>query len=213
LHGGRESDHLLGSIISLNRCIAGEIAMPFNRRFPGIGAAASNAVIPAIALLFASMLAVSNSPAQTPNALNAADEAAIRATVTAVPEALNHKDMKAYADLFFDDADWINVVGMHWRGKAAIVKAHTIYLKTLFSKGGMSTAELSVRAVAPDVAIAVVTEKDNGGVLPDGSSAPPGLGRLTYVLAKRGGKWKIVHGHNTGINLEAQRFDPINGNQ
>lgn len=142
--------------------------------------------------------------------LSAQDQAAIGAIVRAVPEALNHKDMKAYAELFDDDADWINVVGMHWRGKANVVKAHTIYLKTLFSKGGMSTAQMSIRAVTADVAIAVVTENDKGGVLPDGSKAPPGSGRLTYVLVKRNGTWKITHGHNTGINFAAQRFDPIN---
>jgi uncharacterized protein (TIGR02246 family) len=162
---------------------------------------------PAMGLIAAGILAANAGHAQT---LSTPDEAAIRATVRAVPEALNHKDMKAYAELFDDDADWINVVGMHWRGKANVVKAHTIYLKTLFSKGGITTADMSVRAVTPDVAIAVATEDDKGGVLPDGSNAPPGSGRLTYVLVKRNGKWKIVHGHNTGINVAAQRFDPIN---
>jgi uncharacterized protein (TIGR02246 family) len=144
--------------------------------------------------------------------LSKADETAIRTIVMAVPEALNHKDMKTYADLFADDADWINVVGMHWRGKAAVVKAHEVYLKTVFRDGGMSTGDLDIRAVTPDVAIVVVTELDSAGILPDGGKAPPGSGRLTYVLVKRDGKWKITHGHNTTIDPGAQRFDPINGN-
>jgi uncharacterized protein (TIGR02246 family) len=182
--------------------------MSATSRFLRILVAAAKVPFAVVALVLAALFATSPSHAQT---LSVADEAAIRTTVKAVPEALNHKDMKAYADLFDDDADWINVVGMHWSGKANVVKAHQIYLKTLFSKGGMTTSELSVRAITPDVAIAIVTENDKGGVLPDGSQAPPGSGRLTYVLAKRGGKWKIVHGHNTGINIDAQRFDPING--
>ena len=162
-----------------------------------------------IGLIIESMLPPMYLNAQT---LSKADEASIRAIVTAVPEALNHKDMKAYASLFADDADWINVVGMHWRGKADVVKAHEVYLKTIFRDGGMSTAEMTIRAVTPDVAIAVVTQNDKGGILPDGSKAPPGAGRLSYVLVKRGGKWMITHGHNTVIDADAQRFDPINSN-
>jgi uncharacterized protein (TIGR02246 family) len=145
--------------------------------------------------------------------LSKPDEMAIRAIVKAVPEALNKKDMKMYADLFADDADWINVVGMHWRGKAAVVKAHEVYLKTVFRDGGMSNRDITIRAVTPDVAIAVVIEDDKGGgILPDGSKPSPGSGRLTYVLVKRGGKWKITHGHNTHIDPDAQPFDPINSN-
>ena len=145
--------------------------------------------------------------------LSKPDEIAIRTVVMTVPEALNQKDMKMYADLFADDADWINVVGMHWRGKAAVVKAHEVYLKTIFRDGGMSTRDMTIRAVTPVVAIAVVTQDDKGGgILPDGSKAPPGSGRLTYVLVKRGGKWKITHGHNTIIDPNAQPFDPINSN-
>jgi uncharacterized protein (TIGR02246 family) len=118
-----------------------------------------------------------------------------------------------YADLFADDADGINVVGMHWRGKTAVVKAHQAYFKTAFRDGGMSTADMSIRAVTPDVAIVVVTEINRGGgILPDGSKAAPGSGRLTYVLVKRGGKWKITHGHNTTIDPNAKRFDPVNSN-
>ena len=162
-----------------------------------------------IAVIAIGLFSASSLVAQT---LSKADEATITTIVTAVPEALNHKDMKMYADLFADDADWINVVGMHWRGKAAVVKAHEIYLKTVFRDGGMSTGDIEIRAVTPDVAIAVVTELDTAGILPNGAKAPPGSGRLTYVLVKRGGKWKITHGHNTTIDTNAQRFDPINSN-
>jgi uncharacterized protein (TIGR02246 family) len=36
----------------------------------------------------------------------------------------NTNDMKAIGSIFRDDAEFINVVGMRWRGKDAIVKAH-----------------------------------------------------------------------------------------
>jgi ketosteroid isomerase-like protein len=68
--------------------------------------------------------------------------------------------------------------------------------------------------VTSDVAIVVVTEINRGGgILPDGSKALPGSGRLTYVLVKRRGVWKITHGHNTTIDPNALRFDPVNGDR
>jgi len=39
--------------------------------------------------------------AQSPSA---SDEAAIKSLILAVPEAMNHKDWKAYGDLFAEDA-------------------------------------------------------------------------------------------------------------
>ena len=95
----------------------------------------------------------------------------------------------------------------------ALAVSHEVYLKTIFRDGGMSARDVNIRAVTADVAIAVVIEDfKGGGILPDGSKNPPGSGRLTYVLVKRGGKWKITHGHNTSIDPNAQPFDPINSN-
>jgi uncharacterized protein (TIGR02246 family) len=176
---------------------------PFSR----LKVAAARVRRPAMGLIAAGILATNVGHAET---LSAPDEAAISATVRAVPEALNHKDMKAYAELFDDDADWINVVGDALARQGQRRESPHNLPEDIVQQRRHDTAAMSIRAVTPDVAIAVVTENDQGGTLPDGSAAPPGSGRLTYVLVKRNGKWKIVHGHNTGINVAAQRFDPIN---
>src|SRR4029453_3729816 len=50
------------------------------------------------------------------------DEADIRNVETRQQEAWNRHDAKAYADLFTEDADLVNVGGWRWKGRAEIEK-------------------------------------------------------------------------------------------
>lgn len=40
--------------------------------------------------------------------------------VKALSESWNNHDAATYASQFAEDADFVNVVGMHWRGRAEI---------------------------------------------------------------------------------------------
>ena len=48
---------------------------------------------------------------------SAADEAAIRAIIDRQTDAWNRHDMDAFVADARPDVDWINVVGMHWKGR------------------------------------------------------------------------------------------------
>ena len=140
------------------------------------------------------------------------DETAIRALITAVPKAMNDKDWKAYAALFADDADWINVVGMFWHGKDNVVKSHAAYGSTVFRNGGFTYSDILIRDVAPNVAVVVVTEHSVEQLAPDGvTKLPGGEERLSFVVVKRSGQWKITLGHNTSVNKFAEAGDPTKG--
>lgn len=52
------------------------------------------------------------------------DEQAIKDVLHRYGDAWNRHDMKALAELFTDEAHWVNIVGMHWPGKAAVVRGH-----------------------------------------------------------------------------------------
>jgi hypothetical protein len=45
---------------------------------------------------------------------------------------------------------------------------------------------------------------------PDGVPRPPARDRLSLILTKRQGVWRIVLGHNTVIDERAEPFDPVN---
>jgi uncharacterized protein (TIGR02246 family) len=66
--------------------------------------------------------------------ISASDQEEIRALVMRGQETWNRHDMKAWAERLTDEADWINIVGMHWRGKAAVLKAHEVFHRTIFHK-------------------------------------------------------------------------------
>jgi hypothetical protein len=51
------------------------------------------------------------------------DQAPIRQTVMRLQEAWNRHDMKAFANLFAEDADFVNVAGAWWKGRAEIEEA------------------------------------------------------------------------------------------
>ena len=44
--------------------------------------------------------------------------------VDGLTESWNRHDMEAYAAQFAEDADFVNVIGMHWRGRAEIEARH-----------------------------------------------------------------------------------------
>jgi uncharacterized protein (TIGR02246 family) len=136
-------------------------------------------------------------------------EEAVGSVVKGYCEAWNAHDMKALAELFVDDAHWINIVGMHWPGKPAVVAGHAAYHQTFFRTTGIEMADVEIREISPDVAAAVILLKVDPFTPPDGTARPSSEDRLTLILTKRSGRWLIAHGHNTVIDRGAQRFYPV----
>jgi uncharacterized protein (TIGR02246 family) len=145
-------------------------------------------------------------------AQNASEQKEIRAVVAGYAEAWNRHDIAALADILTDDTDWINIVGMHWRGKAAVLKGHDAYQGTFFRNTALDFTDVDVRPITQDAVVAVVTIKVGDFTPPDGQPRIGTQDRLSLVLAKRSDGWRIVHGHNTVIEPGAQRFDPVNSN-
>ncbi|MES2924764.1 MAG: SgcJ/EcaC family oxidoreductase [Verrucomicrobiota bacterium] len=128
-----------------------------------------------------------------------------------VEDSWNTHDMQAFAKLLREDAEWVNVVGMHWRGRDAVVKAHAIFHEIMFKDCKLKTDEIESRALGDDHAIAVVTSTQDAYTTPDGHVMPKGQTRLSLVLARSADGWKIVHAENVRINAEAVMNDPVNG--
>jgi len=117
----------------------------------------------------------------------------------------------AFAELLGDDVNWVNIVGMHWWGKAAVVKAHEVFHRTIFRNTEMTITDVAITVITSDAAVAVVTLKMGEFTTPDGErKMAAAQDRLSLILAKREGGWKITHGHNTVIDPNAEPFDPVN---
>jgi uncharacterized protein (TIGR02246 family) len=142
-------------------------------------------------------------------AMSSPDVDAIRAVLIEYQDAWNAHDMTALEELFTDDAHWVNIVGMHWQGKMAIIKAHSVFHRTIFWKTELIFGDIGIRAINSDVAAAVVTATVGTFRTPDGADRPSADNRLSFILTKRDGAWRVAHGHNTVIDPVAQPFDPV----
>jgi uncharacterized protein (TIGR02246 family) len=145
--------------------------------------------------------------------LAAEDDRAIRKAVVGFEVAWNSHDMKALGGLFREDAEFINVVGMHWRGRADIVAAHAAFHETMFKDTRLTTDAITLRPIGADVAVAVVTYTQDSFTTPSGQVMPKTQTKLSYVFAKTAGEWKIAHGQNVRIDAEAVAHDPVNSPQ
>ena len=65
--------------------------------------------------------------------LSAADRAALETTVRQLEIAWNAMDGAAFGASFAADADFVNIRGEHFRGRAAIAAGHAAIFKTIYA--------------------------------------------------------------------------------
>ena len=131
---------------------------------------------------------------------SANDEDAVRKVIASFDEAFNRHDAESVSALYTDDAEFINVAGMWWRGRAEIRRGTAFVLANIFQNTTIQTDSVSVRFPTPDTAIAIITSHTVGGfVLPDGTHVSSTNNRLSYFMVKREGHWLITSGQNTEI--------------
>ena len=167
---------------------------------------AANAIIALAPPAFAQT--TTNAQHQSP--LTKEDEQGIRKTINGFVAAWNTSDMKAMDKLFCEDAEFVNVVGMHWRGRAQIDAAHIVFDMLIFHGVQMKVDSIGVRPLGSDYAIAVVLETLDSYTTPSGQVVPKGQVRGSWVLARNGGDWKIAHCQNVNVDAEAAKHDPVN---
>jgi len=127
------------------------------------------------------------------------NEDAVEAIVRKIIDAWNRHDMDAFANLFTDDADFVNVRGARWIGRHTIREAHAAVHATIFRNSQLSLRASSVRFLRPDVAVARSVTEVTGQINPSGETLPPRSAVLTLVMMNVDGKWMIVVAQNTDI--------------
>ena len=145
-------------------------------------------------------LAVVLSPAMLLT-LNAADrnaeETAVRELVGAgQQQSWNRHDAHAYAALFADDGDCVNVVAWWWKGRGEIENNLTRMFGGIFRDSTLTFDKVDVRFLTPEIAIAHAHWTMTGAHMPPGLPEPK-EGLQTITAQKRDGKWLIVAFQNT----------------
>ena len=114
-------------------------------------------------------------------------------------ETWNRHDMNAFAELFAEDAEFVNVVGLWGKGRLEIKEAHEFTHRTMFKNSRLSVQEVAARFPSPDIAIARCRWTLEGHVTPEGGALPARKGILVNTLQRIGGVWRIIDSQNTDI--------------
>jgi uncharacterized protein (TIGR02246 family) len=145
-------------------------------------------------------------------AQSATDEKAVRAVIQKMDDAWNAHDYtySGKYDIYDQNAMMINPVGMYWKGKGEIVKAHQVFGETMFKHSSAKSQIIDMRFPAPTVAVAIIkaqylVEQDHN--LPGGQIAVPkgstSQGMINVVLNKKDEAWKILSLQVTTVDQNA----------
>ena len=142
----------------------------------------------------------------------AEDEAAINKQVDAMIYSWNNHNYDDLKNYTTENTDWVNVVGMWWKGRKESQYGHQVYHNTIFKTAVCEKTSVVVRFVTKDVAIAHIVwhfSDPHPVPLPDGKNPGPTDGLATIVYVKQNGKWLMDAGENVVIDEGAQPFDPV----
>jgi uncharacterized protein (TIGR02246 family) len=132
----------------------------------------------------------------TVTAAQSEEEAAIRDFQSEQANAWNRHDAAAYARLFAEDGDVVNVLGWLWRGRAQIQSKLESAFAFVFHESRLTITDTSVRFLSPTIAVAHVRWTMAGARTPPGMPEPR-EGIEIQILQKTAGHWLIQSFQNT----------------
>jgi uncharacterized protein (TIGR02246 family) len=126
------------------------------------------------------------------------ERAALQAIVTRLESAWNAMDAEAFAAPFAEDADFVNIVGEHHRGRPAIAAGHRAIFRDFYADSTARMEVIAARLLRPEVALVHVHSVLDA---PKGPLAGRNTAIFSMVLTKRdvagGPEWEIAAFHNT----------------
>lgn len=115
-------------------------------------------------------------------------------------EAWADRDARAIADLFVEDADFVNVVGLWWRSRDRIERAHAYGFERIFGASTMRLRGVRTRllGVHDDVAVVHAEWRITDQTGPAGQQVGERSGIFVFVLQREDdGRWRAVAAQNT----------------
>lgn len=136
-------------------------------------------------------------------------ERAIESQIDAFLNSWNRHDFSDMKNYIAEDCDFVNITGMHWKGRENIQYAHQTYHDDFFKATPMEKRSVRIRFLKPDVAIAHMVWHIGEFIAPDGKKWGGNDDLATIIFVQRGGEWMITALENVQIVAEVQQFDPV----
>lgn len=121
-------------------------------------------------------------------------ESRIAEIVTELEQGWNKGDGAAFARPFTDDADFVNVRGLHIRSRDVIGNGHQHIFDSIYKGSRVTYALATLRSLAPGVMLAHVNSTLNA---PSGPLAGEHQAKISMVMVEVNGDWRIAAFHNT----------------
>lgn len=140
------------------------------------------------------------------------DGTAVRNIIQDETDAWNQGDAVAYSRHFAPSGTFTNIRGQFFTGHAAFLTQHEAIFQGFFKHTVLQQDIVSLEFASPDVAV-VETLTSVSGVA---QTAPVTVGdaegrlrtRLLQVVARQGGKWKVVAYHNVDVKAGVPLPEP-----
>jgi uncharacterized protein (TIGR02246 family) len=110
-------------------------------------------------------------------------------------DAWNHADGARWGEAFSEDADFVNVQGLHFRGAAAVAAGHQRILDSIYLDSKVRYSVVSSALIADRCLLGIVEARLDVPAGPLQGSHPA---TITAVVVDAGdGVWKVRSFHNT----------------
>jgi uncharacterized protein (TIGR02246 family) len=126
-------------------------------------------------------------------AIEETDRQAIEGIVAGYTQSWNQRKGHGFGDGFAEDADFVNIFGMHFAGRSEIERRHMQILETIFKGSQLEITSCTLREAQPGVVIALVRWKLAS------SSSTVKQGIFTQLFLQSDGQWQIAASQNTLI--------------
>ena len=123
-----------------------------------------------------------------------ADETEIRDNVQQLENGWNKKSGAVFAKPFAEDADYVVINGMYFKGRTQIETAHQQIFDTIFKETTLTLKVRQIRFLRPDVAVVHVNGHRDGQTKELVQDA-----LLTLVMTKEKEVWTVAAFQNTAV--------------
>lgn len=131
------------------------------------------------------------------------DRQSPKSIITGFQQAWNAHDANALAELFVDDADFVNVTGLWWTTRELIRTAHAFGFANIFGRSTMNVGRTEIRMLGADHAVVHARVTVTGQNTPDGQVAEDRRTVFSFVVTRlnddQGDYWRAVSAQNTDV--------------
>lgn len=117
-------------------------------------------------------------------------------------EAWNRYDPDGIANLFYQDADFVNVTGKWWDNKEDIWKAHDFGLRVIFQNSRLEVLKVKVKMLTENIAVVHARIRVTGQTEKKVKESGERRTMFIFVARKEAGEWLVVSAQNTDITGE-----------